>query len=43
MEKGHLKAVIDRVFPLSEAAQAQDYLAQGHSTGKVVLCIVDCQ
>ena len=27
----------DRTFPLVEAAKAQDYLAEGHARGKVVL------
>jgi NADPH:quinone reductase-like Zn-dependent oxidoreductase len=34
---GKLKAVIDRVFPLREAADAHRYLEQGKQFGKVVL------
>jgi NADPH:quinone reductase-like Zn-dependent oxidoreductase len=34
---GKLKAVIDRVFPLSEAAEAHRYLEQAKQFGKVVL------
>lgn len=34
---GRLKAVIDRVFPLEEAADAHRYLEQGKQFGKVVL------
>ena len=34
---GKLKAVIDRVFPLQEAAQAHQYLEQAKQFGKVLL------
>ncbi|HLZ91625.1 MAG TPA: zinc-binding dehydrogenase [Candidatus Acidoferrum sp.] len=34
---GRLKPVIDRVFPLAEAAAAHTYLASGQQFGKVVL------
>ena len=34
---GRLKPVVDRVFPLSEARQAHEYLAQKKQFGKVVL------
>jgi NADPH:quinone reductase-like Zn-dependent oxidoreductase len=34
---GHLKPVIDRVFPLQEAAAAHAYLESGQQFGKVVL------
>jgi len=34
---GRLKPVIDRVFPLAEARQAHEYLAQKQQFGKVVL------
>jgi len=37
--KGTVKPVIDKRFPLSEAAAAFDFLEQGHATGKVVLYI----
>ncbi|MBI3550464.1 MAG: zinc-binding dehydrogenase [Elusimicrobia bacterium] len=36
-EAGRLKPVVDSVFPLSEARQAQEYLAAGRQFGKVVL------
>lgn len=35
--QGKLKAVVDRVFPLSEARQAQEYLESRQQFGKVVL------
>src|SRR6267143_1159005 len=34
---GHLKAVVDRTFPLAEAAAAHTYLESGQQFGKVVL------
>ena len=34
--------VVDRTFPLAEAADALGYLAQGHPTGKVVLTVCTC-
>jgi len=39
IEAGKLTPVIDRFYPLSEAAQAIGYLAQGHARGKVVLTV----
>lgn len=40
LEKGIIKPVIDRRYPLDKAAEAMSYLKQGHSTGKVVINIV---
>ena len=37
LESGKLKTVIDRVFPLREAAQAHRYLESAKQFGKVVL------
>jgi NADPH:quinone reductase-like Zn-dependent oxidoreductase len=34
---GRLKTVIDRIFPLREAAEAHRYLEAGKQFGKVVL------
>ena len=34
---GELRPVVDRTFPLSEAAAAQRYLEEGKQFGKVVL------
>ena len=36
---GKLKAVVDRVFPLQEAAQAHVYLESAKQFGKVLLSI----
>jgi NADPH:quinone reductase-like Zn-dependent oxidoreductase len=37
--RGRLRAVVDRTFPLSEAAQAQRRLEAGEQFGKIVLTI----
>ncbi|MDM5088911.1 NADP-dependent oxidoreductase [Aeromonas bestiarum] len=37
LEQGHIRPVIDRVFPLEQAKEALAYLAQGHAKGKVVI------
>jgi NADPH:quinone reductase-like Zn-dependent oxidoreductase len=39
IEAGRLTPVIDRTYPLGEAAQAVRYLAGGHARGKVVLTV----
>ena len=39
MEAGKVTPVVDRVYRLSEAAQAVQYLEQGHARGKVVIAI----
>jgi NADPH:quinone reductase-like Zn-dependent oxidoreductase len=39
LEKGSIKAVIDRCYALDKAADAMNYAKQGHSTGKVVINI----
>lgn len=41
IEKGKLKPVIDRVFPLSETPKAIEYLEQGHAQGKVVITVAN--
>lgn len=38
---GRLKPTIDTVFPLEEAAKAQELVATGKTTGKVVLSVVE--
>jgi len=39
LEKGTIKPVIDRCYTLEQAAEAMNYLKQGHSAGKVVINI----
>jgi len=39
IKSGALKPIIDRVFPLTEAAEAHRYLAGNESYGKVVLAV----
>jgi NADPH:quinone reductase-like Zn-dependent oxidoreductase len=39
MEAGKLTPVIDRTYPLSEAAEAIRYLEAGHAQGKVVITV----
>ena len=41
LEAGKVKPVIDRRYPLSEAAQALRYLGEGHARGKVIITAVD--
>lgn len=37
VEKGVLRPVIDRVFPLEQAGEALEYVAKGRTVGKVVI------
>jgi NADPH:quinone reductase-like Zn-dependent oxidoreductase len=37
---GKLAPVIDRHYPLDEAAEAVRYLEQGHAQGKVIITVV---
>src|SRR5574341_1009260 len=39
IEAGKVTPVIDRSYPLSEAAEAVRYLAKGHARGKVVITV----
>ena len=39
IEAGKVKPVIDRRYPLSEAAEALRYLGEGHARGKVVITV----
>jgi NADPH:quinone reductase-like Zn-dependent oxidoreductase len=39
LEAGKVKPVIDRRYPLSEAAEALRYLGAGHARGKVVITV----
>lgn len=38
---GRIKVVVDRVYPLAEAAAAQEYMASNANFGKVVLHVAD--
>jgi NADPH:quinone reductase-like Zn-dependent oxidoreductase len=38
-EAGKVVPVIDRTYPLTEAAEAIGYLEQGHARGKVVITV----
>jgi NADPH:quinone reductase-like Zn-dependent oxidoreductase len=39
IEAGKVTPVIDRTYPLSEAAAAIRYMAEGHACGKTVLTV----
>ncbi len=39
LEAGKVVPVIDRRYPLSDAAEALRYLAEGHAKGKIVLTV----
>ena len=39
IEAGKVKPIIDRRYPLSEAAEALTYYAEGHARGKVVITV----
>ncbi|MEV0151428.1 MULTISPECIES: NAD(P)-dependent alcohol dehydrogenase [unclassified Nonomuraea] len=39
IDSGAVRPVIDRAYPLAEAPEAIRYLAEGHSTGKVVVTV----
>ena len=41
LEEGSIKPIIDRVFPIQEAAGAQAYLAGNQTIGKVVMTVDD--
>src|SRR2546423_11213465 len=41
IDSGHLRPIIDTVFPLSQARHAYEQGARGHTRGKIVLRVVD--
>jgi NADPH:quinone reductase-like Zn-dependent oxidoreductase len=43
IEAGKVTPVIDRTYPLRDAAEAVRYLAQGRARGKVVITVRDSE
>lgn len=41
LDNGKINPVIDRCYPLSQAAEALRYLGQGHARGKVIILVED--
>jgi NADPH:quinone reductase-like Zn-dependent oxidoreductase len=41
VRKGRLTVHVDRTFPLAEAADAHRLIAEGHTTGKLVLTVAE--
>jgi NADPH:quinone reductase-like Zn-dependent oxidoreductase len=41
MQTGKVKPVIDRTYPLSQAADAMRYLEKGHAAGKVIITVAE--
>jgi NADPH:quinone reductase-like Zn-dependent oxidoreductase len=41
IDVGHIRPIIDTVFPLAQACQAYEQGAKGHTRGKIVLRVVD--
>jgi len=39
IEAGKVKPVLDRTYPLSDAARAMDHVGQGHAQGKVAITV----
>jgi NADPH:quinone reductase-like Zn-dependent oxidoreductase len=39
IEADHVSPVIDRTYPLSDAAEAIRYLEEGHARGKVIIAV----
>ena len=39
MAEGKVTPVIDRTYPLAEAADALRYLGEGHARGKIVVTV----
>jgi NADPH:quinone reductase-like Zn-dependent oxidoreductase len=41
IDQGKIKVIVSQTFPLSEAAEAQEQVATGHTRGKIVLKVGD--
>ncbi|HET9723840.1 MAG TPA: NAD(P)-dependent alcohol dehydrogenase [Actinomycetota bacterium] len=41
IDAGQVVPVVDRTYPLHEAPDAIRYLAEGHPTGKIAICVTD--
>jgi NADPH:quinone reductase-like Zn-dependent oxidoreductase len=41
IDAGHLRPIVDTVFPLAQARQAYEQAAKGHTRGKIVLSVMD--
>lgn len=40
IDAGQVRTYVEKVFPLTEAAQAHTFSQQGHTRGKIVLQVV---